>query len=156
MIDRSKARIDQTGEVFTPFPLVDEILLKLPPDQFTDPTKTFVDPAAGDGNFLVRVVAYKIFNGSTAEEALSTTYGVDIMEDNISHCRGRLLTHAWLATMYKEKFDELLPHMSLEDERKAGMQEDHDPFARKYNDIVERNIICADSLNDWPFGDNNS
>lgn len=156
MIDRSKDRIKQTGEIFTPLPLVDEILDKLPPDQFTDPTKTFVDPAAGDGNFLIRVIAYKIYNGATPKQALSTTYGVDIMEDNISHCRGRLLTHAWLATTYKEHFNELLPNdMTLEDERQAGMQAGHDPFARKYNNIVTKNIICADSLNDWPFNDDN-
>lgn len=151
MINRSSDRIKQTGEIFTPLPLIDEILDKLPSDQFTDPTKTFIDPAAGDGNFLVRVIARKIFNGSTAEQALSTTYGVDIMEDNVSHCRGRLLTHAWLATLYKEKYNEEVGHLTIEDERLAGMQKDHDPFALKYNDIVTHNIVCANSLTEWDF-----
>ena len=33
----------------------------------------------------------KIENGSTFEEALSTTYGVDLMQDNVDLCRERLL-----------------------------------------------------------------
>lgn len=91
MINRSKERIKQTGEVFTPLELVDEILDKLPSDLFKDPSKTFLDPAAGDGNFLVRVIAYKMKNGSTPTEALQTTYGVDLMPDNTARCRERLL-----------------------------------------------------------------
>ena len=91
MIKRTKDRIKKTGEVFTPIGLVDDILDKLPPEQFSDPTKTFLDPAAGDGNFLVRVLARKIANGSSAEQAASTTYGVELMEDNTIRCRVRLL-----------------------------------------------------------------
>lgn len=93
-INRTKDRIKQTGEVFTPLPLVDEILDKLPADLFTDPTKTFLDPACGDGNFLVRVLQRKIDNGSTPTQALSTTYGVDLMSDNINECKRRLLSIA--------------------------------------------------------------
>ena len=33
----------------------------------------------------------KMENGSTFEQALSTIYGVDIMEDNVQLCRDRLL-----------------------------------------------------------------
>lgn len=90
-IQRSEERIRSTGEIFTPLELVDEILDKLPPELFTDPKKTFLDPAAGEGNFLVRVVQRKIDNGSTPTEALSTTYGVELMEDNVARCRERLL-----------------------------------------------------------------
>lgn len=148
-IQRSKDRIKQTGEVFTPLPLVDEILDKLPLEVFTDPTKTHLDPAAGDGNFLVRVIAYKIANGSTAEQALSTTYGVDIMPDNVSHARGRLLTHAYVAETYFP--NKLMPHLSTEDEREFGLEDGHDEFARQYNHIVKHNIVCANSLTEWDF-----
>lgn len=91
MIKRDKERIKQTGEVMTPLPLVDEILDKLPLDVFTNPKKTFLDPSCGDGNFLVRVVQRKIDNGSSPTQALKTTYGVDLMSDNIKHCKQRLL-----------------------------------------------------------------
>ena len=90
-ITRTKDRIKKTGEVFTPTALVDEILDKLPPELFTDPTKTFIDPACGDGNFLVRVLQRKIDNGSTPTQAISTTYGVELMSDNVEECHSRLL-----------------------------------------------------------------
>lgn len=90
-LTKSKDRIDQLGEVYTPASLVKEMLDQLPPEVWSDPTKTFIDPACGDGNFLVEVVARKISCGSTPTQALSTTYGIDIMEDNVSECRERLL-----------------------------------------------------------------
>ena len=90
-IERDQLRVKATGEVFTPTPLVQEILDKLQQDVFTDPTKTFLDPTCGDGQFLGEVLIRKIENGSTFEEALSTTYGVDLMIDNVDLCRERLL-----------------------------------------------------------------
>jgi type I restriction-modification system DNA methylase subunit len=90
-IIRDKQRIKITGEVFTPTPLVQEILDKLPQDLFTDPSKTFLDPSCGDGNFLIEVLARKIENGIVFETALSTIYGVDLMPDNVHICRDRLL-----------------------------------------------------------------
>jgi type I restriction-modification system DNA methylase subunit len=89
--NRTKERIKETGEVFTPGWLVNEMLDKLPEDLWTDPSKTYIDPACGDGNILLRVVRRKIQNGSTPLQALQTTYGVDIMEDNVQACRRRLL-----------------------------------------------------------------
>lgn len=89
-VERDKARTKSTGEIFTPTPLVQEILDKLPPDQFTDPTKTFLDPTCGDGQFLSEVVIKKIEGGSTYQQALATTYGVDLMEDNCVECIKRL------------------------------------------------------------------
>jgi hypothetical protein len=90
-IDRQKARVKATGEVFTPTPLVQEVLDKLPQEQFVDPNKTFLDPACGDGQFLGEVLIRKMENGSTFEQALETVYGVDLMEDNVELCRERLL-----------------------------------------------------------------
>jgi len=90
-VERDKNRIKATGEVFTPTKLVQEILEQIPIEQFTDPTKTFLDPSCGDGQFLSEVVIRKLENGSTLEQALSTTYGVDIMPDNVIECQNRLL-----------------------------------------------------------------
>jgi len=90
-VERDKLRVKATGEVFTPTPLVQEILDKLPIEQFTDPTKTFLDPSCGDGQFLSEVLIRKMENGSTFEQALQTIYGVDLMQDNIDLCRKRLL-----------------------------------------------------------------
>jgi type I restriction-modification system DNA methylase subunit len=90
-IDREKARITATGEVFTPTPLVQDLLIQLPLEIFTDNTKTVLDPTCGDGQFLGEVLIRKMENGSTFEQALSTVYGVDLMEDNVKLCRERLL-----------------------------------------------------------------
>jgi len=90
-VDREKTRVKATGEVFTPTDLVQEVLDQLPQDQFTDTSKTFLDPSCGDGQFLGEVLIRKIENGSTFEQALSTVYGVDLMQDNVELCRERLL-----------------------------------------------------------------
>jgi hypothetical protein len=90
-VERDKLRVKATGEVFTPTPLVQEILDNISLDQFADPTKTFLDNSCGDGQFLGEVLIRKMENGSTFEQALSTIYGVDIMIDNVDLCRERLL-----------------------------------------------------------------
>jgi hypothetical protein len=90
-VDRDNLRVKATGEVFTPTPLVQEILDKLNPDLFKDPTKTFIDPTCGDGQFLGEVLIRKVENGIDFGTALSTIYGVDLMQDNVDLCRERLL-----------------------------------------------------------------
>ena len=71
-VERDRLRVKSTGEVFTPTPLVQEMLEQIPVEQFTDPTKTFLDPSCGDGQFLGEVLIRKMENGSTFEQALST------------------------------------------------------------------------------------
>ena len=90
-VERDNLRVKATGEVFTPTDLVRKILEQIPMEQFQDPTKTFLDNSCGDGQFLGEVLIRKMENGSTFEQALSTTYGVDLMIDNVDLCRERLL-----------------------------------------------------------------
>lgn len=90
-VERDRARVKATGEVFTPTELVREMLEQIPIDQFKDPSKTFLDNSCGDGQFLGEVIIRKMENGSTFEQALSTVYGVDLMPDNVNECRKRLL-----------------------------------------------------------------
>jgi len=90
-VDRDKVRTKQTAEVFTPTPLVQDVLDRLPQSLFSDATKTFLDNSCGDGQFLSEVLIRKMEHGSTFEQALSTIYGVDLMEDNVMLCRDRLL-----------------------------------------------------------------
>ena len=90
-VERDHSRVKATGEVFTPTPLVQEILDQLPMEQFTDPSKKFLDNSCGDGQFLGEVLIRKMENGSTFEQALGTIYGVDLMQDNVDECRKRLL-----------------------------------------------------------------
>jgi len=90
-LERDKLRVKATGEVFTPTPLVQEMLDQLPQELFTDPSKTFLDNSCGDGQFLSEVLIRKLENGIPFEQALSTIYGVDLMPDNVQLCRDRLL-----------------------------------------------------------------
>jgi len=93
-IDRDYVRVKATGEVFTPLSVIIKKLNDLEshnPDIFKDPSKTFLEPSCGDGNFLSEVLIRKLENGSTFEQALSTIYGVDLMQDNVDLCRERLL-----------------------------------------------------------------
>jgi type I restriction-modification system DNA methylase subunit len=90
-VEREKSRVKATGEVFTPTPLVQEILDQLPAELFTDPGKTYLDPSCGDGQFLSEVLIRKVENGIDFETALSTIYGVDLMPDNVKLCQDRLL-----------------------------------------------------------------
>ena len=93
-VERDKLRIKQTAEIFTPTPLVQEMLDKLEeqdPTLFSDSTKTFLDNSCGDCQFLSEVVIRKMEkSGCSLEEALSTTYGVEFMEDNVNECKKRL------------------------------------------------------------------
>ena len=88
---RDSKRIDANGEVFTPTPLVQEILDRFDQKVFKDQPKTFLDPSCGDGQFLGEVLIRKIENGIDFETALESIYGVDFMEDNVRLCRERLL-----------------------------------------------------------------
>ena len=90
-IEREKLRVKATGEVFTPTLLVQEVLDRMDQSLFKDPTKTFIDPCCGDGQFLSEVLIRKMQNGIDFETALSTIYGVDLMQDNIDLCKERLL-----------------------------------------------------------------
>lgn len=124
-IERDKLRVKHTAEVFTPTWLVQQMLDKLPQELFIDTTKTFVDPSCGDGQFLSEVVIRKMEKSNcTLEQALSTTYGVELMPDNVKLCKERL----------------------------AGPN----PSQKTLN-ILDRNIVCADSLRyHYRFDDSHS
>ena len=94
-IDRDKLRIKETAEVFTPTQLIIYYLNNLEkerPELFFDYKKTFLDNSCGDGQFLSEVVIRKMErSGCTLEQALSTIYGVELMEDNVKLCKERLV-----------------------------------------------------------------
>jgi type I restriction-modification system DNA methylase subunit len=86
---RSAERIKRSGEVFTPTLLVIEMTKNI--YRGMGPGKTVIDPACGDGQFLVAAKWVKVlYFGMTEEDALKDIYGVDIMLDNVRICRRRL------------------------------------------------------------------
>lgn len=126
------------GEVFTPTPLVKEMLNKLSKDSFEDAKKTFLDPACGDGQFLVEVLKRKMKKHHMILSAISTIYGVEIQEENVLKCRERLYE---IATKDTEDFgvackigDTVLMSTNLSNAKNL------------IKEIIEHNIVCADSL----------
>lgn len=89
-VARSQSRVKESAEVFTPTELVIEILRYLNPEVYS-PGKTVLDPACGDGQFLMGVKWAKvIIFGMEPKAALGEIYGVDIMRDNVDICKKRL------------------------------------------------------------------
>jgi len=89
-IDRDEYRVKATAEIFTPTDLVIKMIRKCGADKFA-PKKTVLDPACGDGQFLVAVKWVKVLVHRMSEkDALNDIYGVDIMRDNVDLCKKRL------------------------------------------------------------------
>ncbi len=89
-VERTVDRVRASGEVFTPTALVVEMLQYADLDLLA-PGNTVLDPACGDGQFLVAAKWIKIYHhGMSEEAALRDLYGVDIMRDNVDLCRLRL------------------------------------------------------------------
>jgi hypothetical protein len=100
---RSRARVADHGEVFTPEWLVDA-MLDLVEDETTRIDARFLEPACGSGNFLVKVLQRKLaavelkYGMSDFERlnysllALKCIYGIELLADNIVECRENLLT----------------------------------------------------------------
>jgi len=89
-INRDEYRVKVTAEVFTPTDLVIRMLRECGVDKFT-PGKTVLDPACGDGQFLVAVKWVKVlFHSMTESDALDDIYGIDLMRDNVDLCKKRL------------------------------------------------------------------
>lgn len=101
---KSKIRIQKHGEVFTPQWMVNQIL-DLPEikESCENIYSTFLEPAAGDGNFLVAIlrkklkaveIKYKKSNWkSKSLIVLSTIYGIEILEDNVYVSRSRMFLY---------------------------------------------------------------
>ena len=89
-VDRSTERVSATAEHFTPTPLVLEMVRRIPlPD--LAPGKTVLDPACGDGQFLVAVKWVKVLaHDVEPDEAVLDLFGVDLMRDNVDLCLARL------------------------------------------------------------------
>src|SRR5215831_7440967 len=99
---KSKQRVADHGEVFTPALMV-ETMLDLVKDESERIDSRFLEPACGSGNFLVPVLKRKLgtvqarYRKSDFEMrhhallALMSIYGIELLEDNVAECRENLL-----------------------------------------------------------------
>lgn len=113
---KSKQRVADHGEVFTP-PWLVEKMLDLVKGETERIDSRFLEPACGSGNFLVPILQRKLaaveakYGRNEFEKrhfallALTCCYGIELLADNIAECRANML----------EVFDEYL-RLSEEDE----------------------------------------
>ena len=99
---KSKKRITDHGEVFTPAWMV-EVMLNLVKDETERIDSRFLEPACGSGNFLVQILQRKLaavelkYGKSDFERqhyamlGLMCLYGIELLPDNIAECRANLL-----------------------------------------------------------------
>ena len=95
---KSDERVKDHGEVYTPKHIVDD-MLELVKDESYRLDSTFLEPAAGNGNFLVEILRRKL---ETAKElgkgqldrntfiAVTSIYSIDILLDNVMQSKERM------------------------------------------------------------------
>jgi hypothetical protein len=136
---KSKRRVADHGEVFTAQREVNAMLDMVKPETERIESR-FLEPACGNGNFLSEVLQRKLNivgsrygkNRSEYERycfvAVSSIYGVDILEDNVKECRARMFDIVF--NEYESKFKK---NRSLE-------------FPDSLHHLLNRNIQCGDAL----------
>jgi len=99
---KSKQRVADHGEVFTPAWMV-EAMLDLVKDETERIDSRFLEPACGSGNFIVQILKRKLavvelkFSKSDFERqhyalyGLMCIYGIELLVDNIAECRANVL-----------------------------------------------------------------
>ena len=136
---KSKERIREHGEVFTAEREV-KAMCDLVKDETERIDSRFLEPACGDGNFLAEILTRKLevvkrkYKKSTLDYeknavlAISSVYGVDIMQDNVLACRDRLFK-LW------------------DKEYKAVCKKDcNDQTREAVKFILTKNIVCGNAL----------
>lgn len=136
---KSKERVAEHGEVFTSEREVNA-MLDLVKHETERIESRFLEPACGDGNFLAEILRRKLdvvkqkYKKSTPEYekysvlAVSSIYGVDLLDDNVHECQERLF-NIW----HKEY--------------KAVCKEDAMPDCEEaVRFILHHNILCGNAL----------
>ena len=136
---KSKERVRERGEVFTAEREV-KAMCDLVKDETERIDSRFLEPACGDGNFLAEILTRKLevvkrkYKKSTLDYeknavlAISSVYGVDIMQDNVLACRDRLFK-LW------------------DKEYKAVCKKDcNDQTREAVKFILTKNIVCGNAL----------
>lgn len=95
---KSKQRVKDAGEVFTPRWVVRDMLdLDEIKDMSFELDTTFLEPACGNGNFIIQILVRKLMSVSAeafdidVARSVASIYGVDIAEDNVKETRARMM-----------------------------------------------------------------
>lgn len=113
---KSKKRVQQHGEVFTPKKIVDA-MVTLPglDEQILLPTTRVLEPSVGEGVFLTNILERRlsVLANQYAEDpvrfenyallALSSLYGIELLDDNVKKCAINVYTcfHDFYSNYFK-------------------------------------------------------
>lgn len=135
----NRQRIIDHGEVFTPPHLVSD-MLNLIAHECERIDSRFLEPACGNGNFLAEVLRRKLHTVDQNHASdrskwerdailcVCSIYGIDLLPDNVSACRERML--GVLSDAHNERFG-----MPLPDSAKVAAAH-----------ILTRNVVQGDAL----------
>ena len=135
----SRKRVADHGEVYTAKREV-AAMLDLVKQETTRIESRFLEPACGKGSFLTAILERKLcvvesrYGNSQLDYernailAVSSIYGIDILEDNVAACRQRLFD------VFEQQYNSLFKATATDDCR----------IAVKY--LLVRNIIWGDAL----------
>lgn len=93
---KSKERVKKFAEVFTPDWVVNDMLNMVADNSKTyvfAPEFTWLEPAAGTGNFVVEILKRKFANCSNRKmriKALKSVYAVELLQDNLDEMKARI------------------------------------------------------------------
>jgi len=131
---KSRQRVAQHGEVFTN-PREVNAMLDLVRDESFRLDSRFLEPACGDGNFLIEILRRKLsllkdIKSPTEWEfqsliAVGSCYGIELLEDNAEACRLRLFTEV---------------------REQMGKKYCTQGYEESLRYMLRKNIVCGDAL----------
>lgn len=136
---KSKQRVTDHGEVFTAEREVNA-MLDLVKQETERIESRFLEPACGTGNFLIEILRRKLavvaerYSKSPHEFekysilALTSIYGVELLQDNVTECKQRLFQ------VWEQNYLTHCSSIATQATREAAQY------------ILERNILCGDAL----------
>ena len=151
-IIKSRQRVQDHGEVFTPSFIV-ENMLDLVADKINNYQARFLEPACGDGNFLTAILErrlqaiyrqyYRCRRSQPDFEinaffAVSSLYGIELLEDNIVHCRRNLLN------VFRLYYEDKCRLFWTADKYSRNNQ-----FFASIRYVIRQNIVQGDALAFW-------
>ena len=144
---KSKERVRDQGEVFTNEREV-KAMCDLVDQECNRIDSRFLEPACGDGNFLAEILTRKLNRCKELYKknpydyerysilAITSIYGVDLMQDNAEECRSRLFE------LWNKEYESVCKKNCNNETRKAVIY------------ILSQNILCGNALTLMQVDDN--
>ena len=149
---KSRQRVADHGEVFTN-PREVNAMLDLVRDESFRLDSRFLEPACGDGNFLIEILRRKLsllqdLKSQTDWEfqsliAVGSCYGIDILPDNAEACRTRLEEYVLSQHPASERLNARSAINTIQAQR--SMVEES-PYLISLRYMLQKNIVCGDAL----------